>query len=254
MRLNGVIRLLPVIALAAWAQDDPTQKETLRLQALSDKERAALSQENARHAEWKRQQQARLQQMRQEIARLHREADSLKNLAAKTPTAKPVPVVKVAPGSPAEARRKAFAGELATLIESTIQPRLESELAPDVHRRALTELARGIRGGSVTPEEGVGQLFDQLSELVEEGGRVHAEPGSYQTAAGRAVRGTYLHAGGVLDAFTDRAGSFAAIRRRGESSWTEVSDLATREALARASRTLAGEEKGLLALPLGALR
>ncbi len=83
---------------------------------------------------------------------------------------------------------------------------------------------------------------------------MRTEPGTYKSAAGMAVRGSYVHAGGVLDAFANGTGTFAAIRRRGEAGWTEVSDPATRQALARAARVMDGSDKGLVALPLGALR
>ncbi len=152
MRSSAVFCLLSLAALAARAQDDPVQKETLRLQGLSEREKASIVQESTRHAEWKRQQDARLASMRQEISRMRRETDSLKALASRAPATRPTaPVVRAASGSRAEAERKAFAAELATLIETSVLPRLESELSPELHRRPLQELVRGLRGGSVSP-------------------------------------------------------------------------------------------------------
>ena len=243
----------PVLALAAmsFAQDDQTQKETLRLQALADKERAALVAENARHEEWKRQNASRMAQMRQEAASLRRETDSLRQVAASShvpvrPVATPVPA-----GAGAEVRRKAFALDLANYVES-LAPRLKDEPSADVRTRTFQELAAGLRKETLTPEEGVGQLFDQLSEIVDEGGRLHAEPGSYTSAAGNAVRGTWIRAGGLLEAFANADGSFAAMRLHGQTAWTELTDLPQREAMARSARVLLGQERGLIALPLKA--
>lgn len=253
MRLSQPLLALVLASSGLYAQEDPTQKETLRLQALADKERTSLNAENARHEEWKRQHQARLAQMRKEIAQLVRQGDSLRVVASKAPQPK-APVAAPPPaGSQAEAKRKAFTAELATLVES-LSPRLSEELDPDARTRALQELAKGLRNGNITPEDGVGQLFDQLSELVDEGSRIHSEAGSYTCKSGQILRGTYIHAGGLLNAFVDREGSFAAVRHRGEPTWTELSEPATLSALAQSARVLTGQEKGLVHLPLGEAR
>jgi hypothetical protein len=250
MRLSRLFFATLLVSSCLWAQEDPTQKETLRLQALADKERASLNAENARHEEWKRQHQVRLSQMRKEIAQLQKQSDSLKVIASKTPA--PIKPTAIAPpaGSLAEAKRKAFAAELATLVESLL-PRVSEELDPDSRTRALQELSKGLRNGSISPEDGIGQLFDQFSELIDEGSRIRSEAGSYTSKSGQILRGTYIHAGGLLNAFVDREGSFAAMRHRGEPTWTEISDAPTLGALAQSAKVLTGQEKGLIHLPLG---
>jgi hypothetical protein len=242
---------LLALAGVSLAQEDPTQKETLRLQALTDKERSSLQAENARHEEWKRQNTARTGQMRQEIQRLRKEADSLKLIAANTHVPVRTISTPVSPTATAEVRRKAFSQDLAAFVE-TLLPRFKNEPASEMRIRAFQELAQGLRSGSLSPEEGVGQLFDQLSEIVDEGGRLRAEPGSYTAQNGSAVRGTWIHAGGMLEGFANADGSFAALRLRGQSQWTELSESAERQALARSARILLGQERGLVELPLKA--
>lgn len=241
------------MAGVSLAQEDPTQKETLRLQALADKERTSLQAEKARHEEWKRQNSARLAQMRQEILRLRNEADSLKQVAARTHVPVRAISTPVSPTATAEVRRKAFGQDLAAFVESLI-PRLQGEPASQMRVRAFQELSQGLRAGNLSPEEGIGQLFDQLSEIVDEGGRLRAEPGSYTAQNGSAVRGTWIHAGGMLEGFANADGSFAALRLRGQTQWTELSESAERQALARSARILLGQERGLVELPLKAAR
>ena len=223
----------------------------MRLQGLAEKERSALQAENARHEEWKRQNAARIAQMRQEIARLRKESDSLKLVASNTHVPVHVLSTPVSPSASADVKRKAFAQDLASFVESLL-PRLKSEPSSEVRTRTFQELAQGLRAGTLSPEEGIGQLFDQISEIVDEGGRLHAEPGSYTAAAGNAVRGTWIRAGGVLEGFSNADGSFAALRLRGQTQWSELTDTRERQALARTARVLLGQERGLVELPLKA--
>lgn len=252
MRVCRLSSMMLVLAGVVLAQDDPIQKETLRLQGLADKERTALQAEKARHEEWKRQNTARLAQMRLEIDRLRHEGDSLHRIASSTRIpVRAVASTPVSPSATAEVKRKAFAQDLATFVE-TLLPRLQDEPSVELRTRALQELARGLRAGTLSPEEGIGQLFDQLSELVDEGSRLAAEPGSYTTASGVAVRGTWIRAGGLLQGFANADGSFAALKLRGQTQWNELTDARERMALSRSARVLLGQERGLVALPLKA--
>jgi hypothetical protein len=115
-------------------------------------------------------------------------------------------------------------------------------------------LSRGLRTGVISPEEGLGQLLDQLSGIIDLGRKVESRPGAYTTLAGRPVDGFYVSAAGVFEAFVSKDGAVGAYRRKSENGWEWKESLPSerRENLLKISRMLqGGEEPGFVSIPFG---
>lgn len=228
-----------VLAVSAHAQSaDDVAREVQRLKVQIDQERAAISQDSARQAEWRSQTKARHASMRAEASRLARERDSLRRaLDQASRPQKPI----APPVTPAAARKKAFAEALASEIERTI-PLLAKELdrgaeLPDQWER----LAKGLRAGTEDPSEAMGRFLDDLSERIDLAARITAHEGTYTSASGKATRGSFVDVGGSLQFFVSRDGDLAALRRRGDPVLRELTDPVEIASLARATKILSGD-------------
>lgn len=236
MVCRSALILIAFGAVLASAQTaDDVVRETQRLRTQIEQEKRLASADSARQAEWRRQGRERLESMRAEAARLAHERDSLRSFIDRRISAPPPPPA-TASGA---ARRKAFAGAVAARIDAFL-PRLKESPESDASRTDLEALSRSLKAGTADAGEGLSRLFDAWAEGVDAAGRLSARPGTHTTATGRAVRGTYLSAGGLLEAFVDNQGEFATMRPRGSSSWSDVLDPKVALALRDAADKVAG--------------
>lgn len=216
-------------------------------------ERQAYLAEAARKTASEASAKARLAEMREQTRRARRESDSLKALLA----------AQARPGrSLAEEQKRLqewnrrFAAALAGYLD-TVLSRLSREELPDYaapKERALKDLARGLRTGVVPPEQGLGQAFDHLSEILGWGAKCEAVAGSYTTAAGAPLNGFYVRVGGVFEAFVTEDGKTGAYRLKDVSGWQwkETLTAERRDNLLRMARMLtAGEQPGFVPVPFG---
>ena len=239
---TGLAALLVALVPAGAAAQTPDDvaREVMRLRALADQERKAISLDSARQAEWRSQSKARLAAMRSESKRLAKERDSLRAYLDQASKPKPPPPPPV---TPAIARKKAFSEALAREIEKTV-PLLAAELDGGGELRdQWIRLAKGLRAGTEDPSEAMARFLDDLSERIDLGGRVASRPGTYTDAGGRALRGTFIDVGGSLQVFVERGGDKAALRLRGEPALRDVSDPRLVARFADASRVLSGERE-----------
>lgn len=224
------------VAIRAQTADDVV-RETQRLRAQTEQERRLASSDSARFAEWRRQSRERLATMRAEAARLARERDSLRAYVDRSFRAPARP----APGSAAAARRKAFASVVAARIDVSIPMLDAAGRDAAASKTDLEALSRSLKAGTGDPSEGISRLFDAWAEALDAANHLAARPGTHTAKSGRAVRGTYLALGGVLEAFVDRQGEFAALRAQGASEWNESVDATVAAALREAASRVQGD-------------
>jgi len=236
MFCRSALLLIALGAALVRAQSaDDVVRETQRLKAQIEQERRMASADSARQAEWRRQSRERLATMRAEAQRLGRERDSLRGFVDRRLSAPPPPPPRTAS---AAASRKAFAAAVAARIDAFL-PRLTSPDAAST-RADLEGLSRSLKAGKADASEGLSRLFDAWAEGLDAASRLAVRPGTHTAASGRAVRGTFLAVGGLMEAFVDREGEYAAVRSA--TGWDEVLDPEVRSALREACLRAGGSD------------
>lgn len=255
MQKNAFALFLAGLALAAPALADlasvQRQIETLEREIAS--ERQMYLAEQGRKTVGEQSSQARLADMREQTRRARREADSLRRVLA-------------AQGRPGQSQaleqqriqafNKRFAETLAQRVDEVLA-KLEQEELPhyaEPKRRALKDLARGLRTGVIAPDQGLGQAFDHLSEILGWAGKVEAVAGTYTNLAGAPLNGWFVRVGGVFEGFVTEDGKTGAYRLKDEGGWRWKETLTAdrRDHLLRIARmTTAGEQPGFVPVPFG---
>ena len=124
----------------------------------------------------------------------------------------------------------------------------------DPKERSLRDLSRGLRTGVIPPDQGLGQAFDHLSEILSWAGKVEAVAGSYTSLAGAPLNGFYVRVGGVFEGFVTGDGKTGAYRLHDDKGWQWKESLTAdrRENLLKIARmATAGEQPGFVAIPFG---
>jgi hypothetical protein len=240
-------------AVAADPELARLQRQIDQLQRDVDAERQLHDADLTRHKAWEASAKAQLADTRSQARRARAEADSLDRILKSL-------------GSPTQNRAEellkakkegeAFAASLADQADAVLAKVVREEL-PDFaesRERALRDLSRGLRTGVISPEEGLGQLLDQLSSIIDYGRKAEVRPGAYTTLAGRPVEGHYVAVGGVFEGFISTDGSLGAYRRKSDKGWewSESLPAERRENLMKMSRMLQGsQEPGFVAVPFG---
>lgn len=227
---------LGAVAVSAQTADD-VARETQRLKSQIEQERRLATSDSARFAEWRRQSRERLATMRAEAVRLGRERDSLRTFVAKRLHAPPPPP----PKSVAAVRRKAFAAAVASRIDASLPLLARAGGEASSSRSDLEALSRSLKAGNGDASEGLSRLFDAWAEAIDGASQLAARSGTLTARSGRAIRGTYVSLGGILEAFVDRTGEFAALRTQGASEWNETVDAPAAQALREAVLRIQGE-------------
>ena len=209
--------------------------------------------EQARKASSDQGSKSRLEEMRGQAQRARREADSLKR-------------VLVAQGRPGQSQaaeqqklqewNRRFAHALADRVDSVLVKLGREELPyyAEPKERALKDLSRGLRTGVVTPDLGLGQAFDHLSEILAWGSKAEAVAGSYTTFAGAPLNGFYIRVGGVFEGFVTEDGKTGAYRIKDGHGWQwkETLTAERRENLIKIARmSLSGAQPGFVPVPFG---
>lgn len=228
---------LGAVAVSAQTADD-VARETQRLKSQIEQERRLATSDSARFAEWRRQSRERLATMRAEAVRLGRERDSLRTFVARRLQAPPPPP----PKSVAAVRRKAFAAAVASRIDASLPLLAQAGGEASSSRSDLEALSLSLKAGNGDASEGLSRLFDAWAEAIDGASHLAARSGTLTARSGRAIRGTYVSLGGILEAFVDRTGEFAALRTQGASKWNETVDAPTAQALRVAALRIQGEE------------
>lgn len=243
----------PVAAQSADSDPARLQRQIEQLQRDVDAERQLHDADRSRHKAWEASAQDELADMRGQARRARAEADSLAKVLAAlgSPTQN-----RAAELQAARQEGEAFARALAAHADTVLAKVLRQEL-PDFaasRERSLRDLARGLRTGVIPPEDGLGQLLDQVSAIIEYGRKAEVRPGTYTTRAGRPVEGHFVAVGGVYEGFISVDGAVGAYRRRTGSGWEWNESLPSgrRENLLRISRMLQGSETpGFVPVPFG---
>ncbi len=236
MFCRSALLLIALGAALVRAQSaDDVVRETQRLKAQIEQERRMASADSARQAEWRRQSRERLATMRAEAQRLARERDSLRGFVDRRLSAPPPPPPRTAS---AAASRKAFAAAVAARIDAFL-PRLVAPEAAST-RSDLEGLSRSLKAGKTDASEGLSRLFDAWAEGLDAAARLAVRPGTHTTGSGRAVRGNFLSVGGLMEAFVDREGDYAAVRSA--AGWEEIPDVQVRLALRDACAKVSGSD------------
>jgi|GEM_PF-1072672 len=240
-------------ALAADPELARLQRQLEQLQRDVDAERQLHDADLARHKAWEASAKSQLADTRSQARRARLEADSLERVLKTygSPTQN-----RAEEQAKAKKEADAFAAALADQADAVLAKVLREEL-PDFaesRERALRDLSRGLRTGVIAPEEGLGQLFDQLSAIIEYGRKAEARPGTYTTRDGRPVDGQYVAVGGIFEGFVSADGAVAAYRTKTDKGWqwNESLPAERRENLLKMARMLQGsEEPGFVAVPFG---
>jgi hypothetical protein len=242
-----------VSAVAAEPELARLQRQLEQLQRDVDAERQLHEADLARHKAWEASAKSQLTDTRTQARRARAEADSLERVLKTygNPTQN-----RAEEQAKAKKEADAFAAVLADQADAVLAKVLREEL-PDFaesRERALRDLSRGLRSGVIAPEDGLGQLFDQLSAIIEYGRKAEARPGTYTTRDGRPVDGQYVAVGGIFEGFVSADGVVAAYRTKGEKGWqwNESLPAERRENLLKMARMLQGsEDAGFVAVPFG---
>ncbi len=234
---------VPAVAQTADAELARLQRQIEQLQRDVDAERQLHDADQQRHQAWVANSRNQLNDMRGQARRARAEADSLgKVLAALgSPTQN-----RAAELQAARREGEAFARAVADHADRVLEKVLRQEL-PDFaasRERSLRDLSRGLRTGVIASEDGLGQLLDQLSAIIEYGRKAEVRPGTYTTRAGRPVEGHFVAVGGVYEGFISADGAVGAYRRRTENGWEWNESLPSdrRDNLLRMARMLQGSE------------
>lgn len=251
------LALLPLLAFAAPATADEglagLQVRIEQLQRDVDAERQLYDADQARHRAWEASAENRLAEMRAQARRARSEADSLARVLASlgSPTQNRAVELRAA-RSEGEAFAQAVAGHADAVLEKLLREELPDFAAS--RERALRDLARGLRTGVITPEEGLGRLLDQVAAIIDYGSKAEARPGTYTTRDGRPVEGHYVAIGGIYEGFVSTDGAVGAYRRKTANGWEWSESLPAdrRDNLLKISRMLQGSEApGFVPVPFG---
>lgn len=244
----GLILAAPLMADLAQIQ-----RQTDALQREIESERQMYQTEAARNKAAESGTRTRLDDMRSQTQRARREADSLKKVLA-------------AQGRPghsqaAEQKRiqdwnKRFANALADQVDAVLAKLTREELPVyrEPKERSLKDLSRGLRTGVIPPDQGLGQAFDHLSEILAWSGKVEAVAGSYTNLAGAPLNGFFVRVGGVFEGFVTEDGKTGAYRIKDENGWQWKESLTAdrRDNLLKIARmATAGEQPGFVSIPFG---
>lgn len=245
---GGLLLALPTLADIAQVQ---RQIETVQRELETERQmyQAELSRKSAAEQGSK----GRLEEMRVQTRRARQEADSLKRVLAAQ--ARPMQ-------SHAEEQKrlqewnKRFSAALADRIDAVLAKLVREELPhyAEPKERALKDLSRGLRTGVVAPDQGLGQAFDHLSEILGWSGKVEAVAGTYTNAAGAPLNGFFVRVGGVFEGFVTTDGKLGAYRLKDEKGWLwkETLSVERRENLLKIARmATAGEQPGFVPVPFG---
>jgi len=242
-----------LLAAPLFADLAQVQRQIEALQREVDSERNMYQAEASRLSAGEKASRARLEDMRLQTRRARHEADSLRRVLA----------AQVRPGQSQAAEQKRlqdwnrrFALALADLVDSTLEKLVREELPhyAEPKERSLIDLSRGLRTGVVTPDQGLGQAFDHLSEIVAWSGKVEATAGSYTSQAGAPLNGFYVRVGGVFEGFVTEDGKTGAYRMKDAEGWKWKESLTSdrRDNLLKIARmTLSGEQPGFVSVPFG---
>lgn len=248
------IGLASLLYAAPIAADLPQiQRQIEVVQRELESERQMYQTEQARKTSSDQGSKSRLEEMRGQAQRARREADSLKR-------------VLVAQGRPGQSQaaeqqklqewNRRFAHALADRVDSVLVKLGREELPyyAEPKERALKDLSRGLRTGVVTPDLGLGQAFDHLSEILAWGSKAEAVAGSYTTFAGAPLNGFYIRVGGVFEGFVTEDGKTGAYRIKDGHGWQwkETLTAERRENLIKIARmSLSGAQPGFVPVPFG---
>jgi Protein of unknown function (DUF3450) len=240
-------------ATFAWADLPQVQRQIETLQRELESERQMYQAEVSRKASAENGSKSRLTEMRTQIQRARREADSLK-------------LVLEAKGRPGQTQaaeqqklqewNRSFAHALAEQVDSVLAKLAREELPyyAEPKERALKDLSRGLRTGVISPDQGLGQAFDHLSEILAWGSKCEAVAGSYITSAGAPLNGFYVRVGGVFEGFVTEDGKTGAYRIKDDHGWQWKESLTAerRENLLKMARmSISGEQPGFVPVPFG---
>jgi hypothetical protein len=249
----AVLFALAPNAFAADPELARLQRQIDQLQRDVDAERQLHDADLTRHKAWEASAKSQLADTRSQARRARAEADSLDRVLKSfgSPTQNRAEEL-----TKAKKEGEAFAAALADQADAVLAKVLREELPAfaEARERSLRDLSRGLRTGVIPPEEGLGQLLDQLSAIIEYGRKAEVRPGSYTTIAGRPVDGHFVAVGGIYEAFISTDGALGAYRRKSEKGWEWSESLPAdrRENLLRMARMLQGsEEPGFVPVPFG---
>lgn len=245
---GGLLLATPLLADLALVQ-----RQTEALQREIESEKQAYQIELARSKAAESATRTRLADMRIQTLRARREADSLKGILAAQG--------RPGQGLAAEQKRlqdwnRRFANALADQVDAVLAKLTREELPVyrEPKERSLKDLSRGLRTGVIPPDQGIGQAFDHLSEILAWAGKVEAVAGSYNNLAGAPLNGYYVRVGGVFEGFVTEDGKTGAYRMMDEKGWQWKESLTAdrRDNLLKIARmTTAGEQPGFVAIPFG---
>ena len=253
LRNTFAIFLAGSLAVPAMADLASVRRQIESLERDIETERQMYHSELGRKTAGEQGSRARLADMRDQTRRARREADSLRALLAAQG--------RPGQGQAEEQKRlqawnRSFAEALAGQVDAVLLKLSREELPyyAEPKERALKDLARGLRTGVVPPDQGLGQAFDHLSEILGWAGKVEAAAGSYTTLAGAPLNGWYVRVGGVFEGFVTEDGKTGAYRFKDERGWhwKESLTVERRDNLLKIVRmATAGEQPGFVPIPFG---
>lgn len=255
MKNHANLLLIGGLFLAAplFADLAQVQRQIEALHREIESERNMYQTEISRLSTGEKTSRARLDDMRVQTRRARQEADSLRKLLA----------AQTRPGQSQVIEQKRlqdwnrrFSLALADLVDSALTKVVREELPyyAEPKERSLTDLSRGLRTGVVPPDQGLGQAFDHLSEIVSWAGKVEAVAGSYTSLAGAPLNGFFVRVGGVFEGFVTEDGKVGAYRMKDAEGWKWKESLTSdrRDNLLKIARmTLSGEQPGFVSVPFG---
>ena len=229
------------------------QRQIDQLQRDVDAERQMYEADLARQKAWESASAGQLEDTRRQARRARAEADSLSRVLRSlgSPTQN-----RAEENARAKQEAEAFARALADQTDAVLAKVLREELPEfaESRERPLRDLARGLRTGVIPPDQGLGQLLDQLSAIIEYGRKAEARPGTYTTLDGRPVEGHFIAVAGVFEGFVTTDGALGAVRRRTDAGWTWNESLPAerRENLLKIAHMLQGSvEPSFVPVPFG---
>lgn len=238
MVLRTLFLLMVCLGTAFAQSSDDVARETQRLKTQIDEEKRGASADSLRQSQWKAQSRDRLAALRADSRRLARERDSLRGELQVASRPKPPPP----PVAPATVRKKAFSEALAREIEATLpllgKPRKDDN-ASEVHAR-WTDLVQGLRSGKSDPDDALSKFIDDLSERLEQAGRIQVRAGNRTDSSGRTEKGAWIDIGLSLQAFVSNDASTAVVTVRATDQTIRLSPEQVR-GLVRSGKILQGQ-------------
>ncbi len=235
------------------ATPEQLQRDIDRLQKDIESEEQLLKSDLARYQAWQASAKDRETTVRGQLSRALREVDSLEREMGSMIREREA---EQTARENAQKSLEAFARAVADQVDVVLARLRERELPTTVESReqALSDIARGLRSGLTSPEEGLSRALDQVAGLIDMGGQVEARPGQYNTQAGLPVSGNFVRAGGFFEAFVSDDMKVGAYRVRGESGWVWKETLSAdgKKQVAKAASILKSTQSPeFVALPFG---